>query len=245
MVGPDEYGDGEHYDHEYGAWEPDGPFYERLAGRYGGPVLELGCGTGRIALALAGQGFAVVGVDVAPAMLARARAKSSGLSVEWVEADCRTLNLGRRFRTAIMAANGFQHLVSADDQTAAMGAVFRHLEPAGVFAFTVRNPMANEDARDVAEEYPWHSYRDGQGHEVRVSGYHRWKPATHTLVYTTIRRVGGAVDRSDLTLRFAPIPWLIENLRRTGFRTVTVSAGFADEPFDETTSQDAVIVAET
>jgi len=244
MIGLDEYGDGERYDQEYGAWEPDGPFYERLAHRYGGPVLELGCGTGRVALGLARQGFAVVGVEVAPAMLARARAKAGHFPVEWLEADCRVLGLGRRFCTVFMAANGFQHLVTAEDQIAAMEAVHRHLEPGGAFAFNARNPVTNEDARDVDEEYPWHSYRDGQGRAVRVSGYHRWSPETHTLVYTTIRRVGGAVDRRDLTLRFAPIPWLVASLRHVGFRPITVRAGFADEPFDEASSQDAVIVAE-
>jgi SAM-dependent methyltransferase len=239
----DEYDDGERYDQEYGAWEPDGPFYERLAKASGGPVLELGCGTGRIAIALARQGFEITGVDVAASMLAQARSKGVGLPVSWHQADCRTLDLGRRYRFAFMAANGFQHLVTAEDQAAAARSVRAHLLTGAAFAFTARNPVANEDVRDVTEEYPWGVYRDGQGRAVQVSGYHRWNAETRTLVYTTIRRQGNWTDRRDLTLRFAPILVLVAMLGEIGFASVTVHAGFDGEPFDEASSPDAVLVA--
>jgi len=61
-------------------------FYAALAQETGGPVLELACGTGRVAILIARQGFAVTGLDVVPAMLGRARlkAEAAGLPVRWV-----------------------------------------------------------------------------------------------------------------------------------------------------------------
>ena len=92
------------YDAFYAGGAPpiagDIAFYDRLAQAAGGPVLELGCGTGRIALALAQAGLSVTGVDVSAGMLALARRKSERLAaaasrcLTFVEADMARLNLG-------------------------------------------------------------------------------------------------------------------------------------------------------
>jgi SAM-dependent methyltransferase len=238
-----EYRDPERYDAEWGAWLPDGPFYEGVAAATGGPVLDVGCGTGRIAIVLARRGLDVVGIDMAPEMLRHAEAKSRGLPVTWIEADARALDLGRRFRCAIMAANAFQHLTSAADQEAAAHAIARHLEPDGAFAFNARNPGAHEDVRDAPEETPWEGFTDEHGRWVGVSGTTAWNPADATLTYTIIRRVAGAEDRRKLLLRAAPVGWIVAMLRRAGFPEVDVFGGFGREPFDETTSQDAVFLA--
>src|SRR5918995_884300 len=73
-------------------------FYASLAQQTGGPVLEIACGTGRGAIPIARQGFAVTGLDVVPGMLQRARSKAAGLPVRWLEGDARTFGLGERFR---------------------------------------------------------------------------------------------------------------------------------------------------
>lgn len=72
------WGDGLEYDSEHHGCEPAGPFYESLAARTGGPVLDLACGTGRIAIPLAQRGYAVTGADLAPAMLDAAPATRCG-----------------------------------------------------------------------------------------------------------------------------------------------------------------------
>lgn len=64
-------------------------FYGALAEETGGPVLELACGTGRVAIPIAKSGFHVTGLDIVPGMLAQARRKSQGMSVRWVEGDAR------------------------------------------------------------------------------------------------------------------------------------------------------------
>lgn len=106
-------------------------------------VLDLGCGTGGHVLPLAARGLRVTGVDRSPAMLARAREKSAGLAgaaivaPEFVEADVRTLRLGRIYDAAIMmfAVLGYQH--DDDALLATLASVRRHLPPSGLFLFDV------------------------------------------------------------------------------------------------------------
>ena len=69
-------------------------FYQSLAQQVKGPVLELGCGTGRITIPLAQQEIDMTGLDIVPGMLARAREKAGDLPIEWIEADVRDFHLG-------------------------------------------------------------------------------------------------------------------------------------------------------
>jgi SAM-dependent methyltransferase len=121
-------------------------FYDRLVRATGGPVLELGCGTGRIALALARGGFSVTGVDVSVGMLALARRKSERLAaaasrcLTFVEGDMARLDLGRRFGMAVIAFRSFQHLLTVDEQRATLTGVRRHLRPGGRLALHLFDP---------------------------------------------------------------------------------------------------------
>jgi len=81
-------------------------FYTALARETGGPVLEIACGTGRVAIPIARQGFAVTGLDVVPGMLELARSKSACLPVRWAAGDARTFELGGRFRLVFLTGNG-------------------------------------------------------------------------------------------------------------------------------------------
>ncbi|PLP59897.1 SAM-dependent methyltransferase [Mesorhizobium loti] len=104
-------------------------------------VLDLGCGTGQLAAAFA-DGRAVVGVDPAGAMLDVARRRPNGEKVEWVEADARTVRLGRRFDLVILTGHVFQVFLSKQDQLAVLGTIASHLAPGGHFLFDSRNPAA-------------------------------------------------------------------------------------------------------
>ena len=72
-------------------------FYSALAEEAGGSVLEIACGTGRVTIPIAQLGFPVTGLDIVPGMLARARSRSAGLPIRWVEGDARTFHLDERF----------------------------------------------------------------------------------------------------------------------------------------------------
>src|ERR687896_2095838 len=84
----EEYADPVDYDWRYSS-DTGVAFYSALAWEAGGPVLEIACGTGRVAIPIARQGFAVTGLDVVPGMLERARSKAAGLPIRWIEGDAR------------------------------------------------------------------------------------------------------------------------------------------------------------
>ena len=108
------------------------PYYVDLARRQAGEVLELACGTGQLAVPIAAAGLPTVGLDLSAAMLktARERAAAARVSVQYVLADMRKFDLGRRFALVFIARNSLLHLCSTDDILAAFAAVRRHLAPA-------------------------------------------------------------------------------------------------------------------
>lgn len=122
--------------------------YKAVAARTGGPVLELGCGTGRLAIPLARQGQEVCGVDVSAAMLARLREKLETEPEEvrgrlaTVQQDVAALDLGdRRFPLAIIPFNVFMLLGDFAAQRRTLAALSRHQEPGAVLALDIMNPL--------------------------------------------------------------------------------------------------------
>jgi SAM-dependent methyltransferase len=132
------------YDLDYGDFDADLVMIQQFAARCGSPVLELACGTGRVLLPLARQGYRVTGVDISPAMLEVARRKvaAEGLAdrITLVEGDMREFALDSRFNLAFVAVNSFMHLLSTDDQLAALACIRRHLNPGGLLLVDLFNP---------------------------------------------------------------------------------------------------------
>lgn len=140
------YEDASYYDLTYRRRRHDVRFYVEVAEQFGGPVLELGVGTGRVALALARAGIDVVGVDPSRAMLDRAAAKCRELPqakqahLTLKRGDARTVRLKRRFSLVTSPFNVFMHLYTHRDLTQALATVRTHLAPRGRFVFDVLTP---------------------------------------------------------------------------------------------------------
>jgi SAM-dependent methyltransferase len=104
-------------------------------------VLDIGCGTGGHALLLAERGYEVVGVDLSPAMLERARKKAAaaGREIQFVEGDARSFDIGRTFDVAtfFFAVLGYQR--TNDDVRAALRTARNHLNPGGLLCFDIWN----------------------------------------------------------------------------------------------------------
>ncbi len=166
------------------AIEGDVEFYLRLADEIGGPVLDLGGGTGRVAWPLADAGHQVSMLDLSEAMLAAARAKASGYSaatqerLTFVLGDLRHFELPTRFGLAVAPFRVFQALLTAEDQAAALTAIRRHLRPGGVFVAHLFDPLLEYcspmDARLDGERADRGSGRIAStGHTVAVRALHR------------------------------------------------------------------------
>ncbi|HRI55927.1 MAG: methyltransferase domain-containing protein [Anaerolinea sp.] len=132
------------YDLDYEPFQEDVALYLGLAERTGGPLLELGCGTGRLLLPLARAGFDITGVDMSPRMLEVAQAKVDeaglGEQITLVQADMREVQLPQQYRLAFIAINSFMHLLTLEDQLAALRAWRRLLSPGGLLVIDVDNP---------------------------------------------------------------------------------------------------------
>ena len=166
-----------HYDAAYNVKEDlvDRDFYLDLASEYGGPILELGCGTGRITLPFARQGLDVTGVDSSGSMLAVLRAKlakepaDAQRRVRVVEGDFRTLQLGDEFPLVVIPFRPMQHMYTAEDQLAALRNAGRHLTDGGILALDVFNPrfdklLSGDNEEHMELEWP---AKDGNGRTIR------------------------------------------------------------------------------
>ena len=132
------------YDLDFGEAEADLSMLQQFAVRCGSPILELGCGTGRVLLPLVRQGYQVTGIDASPAMLDIARHKVAAEDLAGratlVQQEMLELDLGGRFNLAFAAINTFMHLTATDDQLAALARIYRHLNPGGLLVLDLFNP---------------------------------------------------------------------------------------------------------
>ena len=125
------------YDTSGVGWPGELDFYRALAAAAtarGEGVLEVACGTGRVAIPLARDGASVTGFDRSPDMLRVARAKSDGIPnphPRWVESDMRSFALGETFGLILIPAHAFQSLLTPDDQVVCLECLWRHLTPGG------------------------------------------------------------------------------------------------------------------
>ena len=99
--------DGRHYDLLNKKVIDDIPFYIHQVNKYGDPMLELACGTGRVTIPLAESGINITGVDISESMLSHAQAKTKEkeVDIEWIKADCRNFHLNKKFNLIVFPFN--------------------------------------------------------------------------------------------------------------------------------------------
>lgn len=202
-----------------------------LAGSEPMRVLDLGCGTGRLALMLAEHGHDVVGVDPALAMLAVARTRDVDGRVRWVEADARHVDLGdARFDLIVMTGNVFQVFLTDDDALATLARAHHHLSRGGRLTFESREPSARE----------WETWTLEETREtVSVSGIGAVEVAYRVtgvrgelVTFETCHRFSdGSTFVSPSTLRFRTLEQLERLLLEAGFAEVAWYADWRGTPF--------------
>jgi SAM-dependent methyltransferase len=201
------YSDGARYDlhHSRHAFAADIPFYIGQAHKRGEPILELGCGTGRITIPIAKEGMEVWGLDVSPQMLATARKKSDalGLSINWVQADCRDFHLGQKFNLIFYPFNSIQHLLDLGDLEACLACVKEHLAPTGKFIVDIFNPSLGKLLTDHSQitEITQYPAPDGNG-VIKVLESHSYRRDSQILeVLWHYRREDGRTETIPASMR--------------------------------------------
>lgn len=203
------------YDVENG-WGDDTRFCLALA-EQAASVLDLGCGTGLLAAAL-GPGREVWGVDPAGAMLEVARARPGGAAVTWVEADARSVRLGRRFDLVVMTGHAFQCLLTDADQRAVCETIATHLAPQGRFIFDSRNP-AREEWREWVPELSRRSFDDPQLGRVTAWNDVRMDEATQIVSYDTCyQTIAGSIQIATSRIRFATRNDIAQHIAEAGLK---------------------------
>jgi SAM-dependent methyltransferase len=230
------------YDEDYRDYDDDVAAILHLAQEMDGPVLELGCGTGRLLVPLAALGQPVTGVDISPALLDRARAKLAtvpqGNQVTLVEADLRQLELPQQdFAFAFCTSNTLMHLDDRADQLAVLERAAAHLRPSGLLLIDLFHP-------DIARLMEVHGVVELADQWVREDGTEviKWsvrrldlaEQVQETLFIYEEIALDGSVRRTTLpfNLRFL---WHSEAelmLRLAGLQVEAVWGDFEGTPYD-------------
>ena len=216
-----------HYDDDYDYQaEPDivGPMADLLAELAGdGRALELGIGTGRVALALAGRGVAVDGIELSRAMVARLKEKPGAEAIGVTIGDFSTARVDGSFRVAYLVANTIMNLTTQEAQVACFANVAAHLEPGGCFVIEVLVP---ELRRLTA----------GETHLVfsadeRHWGIDEYDVARQGLISHHFRERDGVYERRSVPFRYVWPSELDLMAGMAGLRLRDRWSGWRREPF--------------
>jgi SAM-dependent methyltransferase len=243
---PSPYEAPEIYDLLLGSLDFDLPFWLKVAAEAGGPVLEAGCGTGRVLLRLLGAGADAEGFDLSRPMIERlkTKAREEGWASRATVADMRDFALPRRYKRVICAFNGFAHCETTEDQIRALRCFRKHLSLGGAAVIHMSYPgpeywaepdgvpMMEVEARDPASGrmlQMWDTRtKDAvaqcQRSEIEIREIDASGRVADRRHFATSQRW---VYRFEMELLF----------RAAGFRRWTIQGGFDGKPLDDPQDQ--------
>jgi len=234
------------YDGDYAALRtPSGDvaFYVAEAVRAGGPVLELGCGTGRILVPSVQAGARMTGLDASETMLRQLRAKLPAADVH--QGDMRSFDLKRRFALVTIPFRALGHVLEVAEQLAVFRNVLRHLEPEGRMVFDFFQPDPSYLVGPQAERLDVER-REGDVTFRRFSTTvpHVWKQVTDVTMRWEVEGPDGAIEHHSATF---PMRWyhrfeLEHLLARAGFAVDALYGAFDRSPLGPD-SKDLIFVA--
>ncbi|MCA9582679.1 MAG: class I SAM-dependent methyltransferase, partial [Myxococcales bacterium] len=242
------YLDAAYYDQAYRRRRQDVRFYAETVATLGGPVLELGVGTARVALAMAQTGAEIVGVDSMESMLARAReriARAPKMVRERIalrQGDLRSLRLRKKFPLVVSPFNVLMHLYSRQDWEKALATVKAHLAPKGHFVFDILLPDPFMLSRDPDRKFSGGKVRHpSDGKLYKYTEQYEYDPKTQIQTVTMEFHRRGRVIQTPLTHREIFPAELEALLHYNGFRIEDHYGDFERGPLDRYSESQVVI----
>jgi SAM-dependent methyltransferase len=232
-------------------------FFRSYAKAQGDPILELGCGTGRVLLEQAKAGHRITGLDLSQRMLARCREKLAALPAETqsrvslVQGDMTSFDLGEKFRLITIPFRPFQHLVEVEQQIACLHSVSKHLAPGGklIVDFFQTDPRRMHDPAFLEESAPTPAFALPDGRQLTVSdrtvAFHRGEQRNDVEMIYNVTHPNGRQERLvfAFTIRYF-FRYEVEHLlARCGFRVAELYGGFDRSPLTDS-SAEMIFIAE-
>lgn len=212
-------------------------FYKKwLPKNKGAKILELCCGTGRLTIPIAKDGYDISGVDYTSSMLEQAKVKAAetGLDIRFIEGDIRTLDLQEKYDLIFIPFNSIHHLYKNEDLFKAFNAVKKHLKNGGLFLLDCFNPNIQYIVEGEKEQKEIAGYTTEDGREVLIKQTMRYENKTQVNRIEWHYYVNGEFNSiQNLDMRMFFPQELDSYLERNGFDIIHKYGGFEEETFSD------------
>lgn len=238
-----------YYDEAYGAKPElqDVTMFKDFARRFGGPILEIGCGTGRVLIPVAKMGLEIDGIDLSEPMLSvlREKLRKDNFKSQIQQADMRSFKLEKRYKLITIPFRSMQHMISSDDKLKALMTAKDHLSQDGRLIFDVAFPKYEALTSDFGKEYldsEWKSESEG-GRTTRMffkrDGYRK---KDQVMLGTLLFRVYDnekviKEEEQNLEMHFFSFPELEGYFKASGFAIEHVYGSYDLKPLEDNSSQ--------
>ena len=217
-------------------------FYVRQIERYGEPVLELACGSGRLTIPLKEKGFNIRGLDISQEMLnlAKEKAKRRNIELDLVKGDMTDFDLNEKFKLIFVPAQSLSHLYSVSEIEKCFACVKKHLTDDGGFLIELFNPSL-----EILRQKPDKIYPQGNIGNIAVDSKSSYDSATQIKHIELIFREGNGKPDPTLTFKMRQFfPQEIDALLKyNGFRIEQKFGDHLENEFD-TDSQKQLIICQ-
>ena len=215
-------------------------FKKWLPKNKGARILELCCGTGRLTIPIAKDGYNISGVDITSSMLEQAKVKASeaGLEVEFIEADIRTLDLPEKYDLIFIPFNSIHHLYQNEDLFQAFNVVKNHLKENGLFLLDCYNPNIKYIIEGEKEQKEIAEYITNDGREILIKQKMRYENKTQINRiewHFYINDEFDSIQNIDMRLYF---PQELDSyLEQNGFTIIHKFGSFKEEEFNDSSEK--------
>ena len=212
----------------------------------GARILELCCGTGRLTIPIAKDGYNISGVDYTASMLEQAKIKASkeGLAIEFIEGDIRTLDLPEKYDLIFIPFNSIHHLYTNEDLFKAFKVVKHHLKEGGLFLLDCFNPSIQFIVEGEEEQKQIAKYTTNDGREILIKEIMQYESKTQVNRIEWHYFINGKFDSiQNLYMRMFFPQELDAYLEWNGFTIRHKFGSFEEEAFQDN-SQKQIFVCQ-